>query len=91
MAPKSISCAVKVRSTRPPAAAEVELYENGTAEVRLLDGGDTISPGQACVFYETGGTRVLGGGWIQRQAAGVAQAPLGRFAAAPPASGGRNF
>jgi tRNA-specific 2-thiouridylase len=66
---RSVSCAVKVRSTRPPAAAKVELYEDGTAEVRLLDGGDTISPGQACVFYESGGTRVLGGGWIQRQPA----------------------
>ncbi|MEO0921869.1 MAG: aminomethyltransferase beta-barrel domain-containing protein, partial [Pseudomonadota bacterium] len=22
------------------------------------------SPGQACVFYETTGSRILGGGWI---------------------------
>jgi tRNA-specific 2-thiouridylase len=89
--PRSVSCSVKVRSSRPPAAAEVQISDDRTAEVRLLDGGDTISPGQACVFYETGGTRVLGGGWIQRQPAGAAQAPLGRFTAAPPASGGRNF
>jgi tRNA-uridine 2-sulfurtransferase len=67
----SVSCAVKVRSSRPPAAAEVNLYD-GAAEVRLLDGGDTISPGQACVFYESGGTRVLGGGWIQRRPARAA-------------------
>ncbi|WP_370276722.1 aminomethyltransferase beta-barrel domain-containing protein, partial [Roseovarius indicus] len=25
-----------------------------------------VSPGQACVFYETGGSRILGGGWIWR-------------------------
>ena len=69
---RSVSCRVKVRSTRPPAAAEVDLCQDGTAEVRLLDGGDTISPGQACVFYESAGTRVLGGGWIQRQPAQAA-------------------
>ena len=63
---RSFSCSVKVRSTRPPAPAKVELGERGSAEIRLLDGGDVIAPGQACVFYETGGTRVLGGGWIRR-------------------------
>lgn len=61
---RSFSCSVKVRSTRPPGAAHVELSEQGSAEVRLLDGGDVIAPGQACVFYESSGTRVLGGGWI---------------------------
>ena len=60
----SFSCDVKVRSTRPPAPAEVELGDNGTAKVRLLNGGDAVAPGQACVFYEMGGTRMLGGGWI---------------------------
>jgi tRNA-specific 2-thiouridylase len=25
-----------------------------------------VSPGQACVFYASEGTRVLGGGWIWR-------------------------
>ena len=61
---RSIECLVKVRSTRPPAPAHVELEGHGSARVRLLEGGDVIAPGQACVFYETGGTRVLGGGWI---------------------------
>ena len=64
---RSFSCDVKVRSTRPPAPAEVELAEDGTAEVHLLNGGDTVAPGQACVFYESGGTRMLGGGWISRR------------------------
>jgi tRNA-uridine 2-sulfurtransferase len=63
---RSFSCCVKVRSARPPAPAEVELGESGSAEVRLLDGGDVIAPGQACVFYDTGGSRMLGGGWISR-------------------------
>ena len=26
-----------------------------------------VSPGQACVFYEAGSTRVLGGGWITKR------------------------
>ena len=37
-----------------------------TANVELLTPEEGVSPGQACVFYETGGTRVLGGGWIWR-------------------------
>ena len=37
-----------------------------TAEVELLSPEEGVSPGQACVFYETAGTRVLGGGWIWR-------------------------
>lgn len=61
---KSLSCSVKVRSARPPAPADVELSGDGSATVRLHDGEDAIAPGQACVFYETGGTRMLGGGWI---------------------------
>jgi tRNA-specific 2-thiouridylase len=63
---RSFACDVKVRSARPPSPAEVELSEDGTAEVRLLNGGEAIAPGQACVFYESGGTRMLGGGWIRR-------------------------
>ena len=63
---KSISCSVKVRSTRPPMPAEVELAGDGSAAVYLHDGEDAVAPGQACVFYEAGGTRMLGGGWIRR-------------------------
>lgn len=65
-ATKAFSCSVKVRSTRPPTPAEVELDGDGAATVRLKDAGETIAPGQACVFYESGGTRMLGGGWIAR-------------------------
>ena len=57
---------VKVRSTRAPRPAVIRPRGPTEAEVELLDPEDGVSPGQACVFYETGGTRVLGGGWIWR-------------------------
>ena len=60
----TIACAVKVRSMRPPVTAKVERLPDGTARVELQAAEDAIAPGQACVFYETDGTRVLGGGWI---------------------------
>jgi tRNA-specific 2-thiouridylase len=55
-------CAVKIRSTRPPAPARVTPMENGTARVEIFGGEEAVARGQACVFYD--GTRVLGGGWI---------------------------
>lgn len=58
--------AVKVRSMRPPVPARVEARPGGEAEVWLPGGEDSIAPGQACVFYEADGTRMLGGGWIKR-------------------------
>ncbi|MEX0339375.1 MAG: tRNA 2-thiouridine(34) synthase MnmA [Arenibacterium sp.] len=57
---------VKVRSTRPPREAVLRPLSDTTAEVELFDAEEGISPGQACVFYETGGTRIFGGGWIWR-------------------------
>ncbi|MEM7177333.1 MAG: aminomethyltransferase beta-barrel domain-containing protein, partial [Pseudomonadota bacterium] len=56
---------VKVRSTRPPVPARVH-PGNGKAEVELLTPEEGVAPGQACVFYAPDGSRVLGGGWIQR-------------------------
>lgn len=55
---------VKVRSTRPPRPAILRTKEDGFAEVELLTPEEGVSPGQACVFYEDGSTRILGGGWI---------------------------
>ena len=60
--------AVKVRSTRPPRAAIVRPLSATTAEVELLEPEEGVSPGQACVFYEDGGRRIFGGGWIWRGA-----------------------
>ncbi|MCV6594793.1 MAG: tRNA 2-thiouridine(34) synthase MnmA [Silicimonas sp.] len=59
---------VKIRSTKPPMEAVLRPLSATTGEVKLLSPEEGVSPGQACVFYETGGTRVLGGGWIWRGA-----------------------
>jgi tRNA-uridine 2-sulfurtransferase len=64
LAPAPDVCAVKVRSTCEPAPARVLAGDGGKAKVELLAGEDAVAPGQACVFYEENGTRVLGGGWI---------------------------
>ena len=59
--------AVRIRSTRPPAPAILRPTGPTTAEVVLAEAEEGVSPGQACVFYETGSTRVLGGGWITKR------------------------
>jgi len=57
--------AARIRSTRPPMPATV--FEDGDAGfcVDLDAAEEGVSPGQACVIYD--GSRVLGGGWIERQ------------------------
>ncbi|MDX1821536.1 MAG: tRNA 2-thiouridine(34) synthase MnmA [Paracoccaceae bacterium] len=55
---------VKVRSTRPPREAVIRPLSTTTATVELLTPEEGVSPGQACVFYDPGSSRVLGGGWI---------------------------
>ena len=58
---------VKIRSTHHPVAAR--LFAGEKREWVVLDQGETgISPGQACVFYDSAEpqSRVLGGGWIAR-------------------------
>jgi len=45
---------------------------NNGARVELAAPEDAIAPGQACVFYEMGGSRVLGGGWITAPAIAAA-------------------
>jgi tRNA-specific 2-thiouridylase len=57
---------VKVRSTCPPREAVLRPLSETEAEVELLTPEEGVSPGQACVFYETDSSRVLGGGWIWR-------------------------
>jgi tRNA-specific 2-thiouridylase len=64
---ESFQCAVKVRSTRPPVEATVFPHEDGGALVEIPAREEAVAPGQACVFYERNGTRVLGGGWIAQQ------------------------
>ncbi|MEO1293935.1 MAG: aminomethyltransferase beta-barrel domain-containing protein, partial [Pseudomonadota bacterium] len=55
-----------VRSTRPPRGARIKPVSGTAANVELLVAEEGVAPGQACVFYAPGGTRVLGGGWIKR-------------------------
>ncbi|GJL96416.1 MAG: tRNA-specific 2-thiouridylase MnmA [Hyphobacterium sp.] len=56
---------VKVRSTRPPVPAVMQMT-HGKASLLLDEGEEGVAPGQAAVFYSPadGGDRVLGGGWI---------------------------
>jgi len=63
---ETLACRVKVRSTRGSTPARVSSLAGDAAEVELIQGEDAVAPGQACVFYEEGGTRVLGGGWITK-------------------------
>jgi tRNA-specific 2-thiouridylase len=62
---KGVDVAVRVRSTRPPVPASLAL-ENGAPVVRLHDAEEGVSPGQACVIYESAEPRaqLLGGGFI---------------------------
>jgi tRNA-uridine 2-sulfurtransferase len=55
----------RIRSTQPPQSATLSQMD-GRVRVHLHDGEDGVSPGQACVFYDSAATqaRVLGGGWI---------------------------
>ena len=69
---------VKVRSTRPPRAAFLSATAGGF-EIELVDGEDGVSPGQACVFYDSaqGQARVLGGGFIRAAARATRMIPKG--------------
>ncbi|KQZ01928.1 tRNA-specific 2-thiouridylase [Pseudolabrys sp. Root1462] len=66
---------VKVRSSRPPQAAWLRRGALNY-EIDLVDGEHGVSPGQACVFYDTaeGQARVLGGGFI-KSAVGMVDVP----------------
>ncbi|MCG6122882.1 MAG: tRNA 2-thiouridine(34) synthase MnmA [Microvirga sp.] len=63
-----LEISARVRSTRAPSPAVLRLRE-GVMEVDLLSPEDGVSPGQACVFYESDDprARVLGGGTIARR------------------------
>jgi len=63
--PHEMDARVKVRSLRPPVPARITPMDDG-AMVELLNPEEAVAPGQACVFYDRDGTRVLGGGWIAR-------------------------
>jgi tRNA-uridine 2-sulfurtransferase len=60
--PSGLPIAARVRSTRPPVPAILL----PTGEVEFVEPESGVSPGQACVFYESVDprARVLGGGFI---------------------------
>jgi tRNA-specific 2-thiouridylase len=66
--PEGVHVAVRVRSTRDPKPALVRTAEGGL-EVELLAPEEGVSPGQACVIYDSADlrARVLGGGTIMRR------------------------
>lgn len=57
---------VRVRSSHPGAPAAVEPLPGGRAAVRFDSPVRAVAPGQAAVLHA--GTRILGGGWIDRPA-----------------------
>jgi len=57
---------VRVRSTAAPVEARLFVGEDGAVDVLLGLGEEGIAPGQACVFYDLTGGRVLGGGFIAK-------------------------
>jgi len=65
-----IPITARIRSTRPPRPAILRVTGERRAEVELLAPEEGVSPGQACVFYATEGSRVLGGGWISHRRGG---------------------
>ena len=67
---ENVEIEVKLRSMSEPKRAILSLLPGGHARVELLEPQFGIAPGQACVFYQ--GSRVLGGGWIQRERAAQA-------------------
>jgi tRNA-uridine 2-sulfurtransferase len=61
---ESMRVHAKIRSRHPEAPATIAPVENETIEVMFDFPQTAISPGQACVFYQS--EKVVGGGWIKR-------------------------
>ena len=59
-----LSCTAKIRYRHAGVPAIVIATPDGGAEVRFGAPQPAVTPGQAVAFYA--GTRVLGGGWIER-------------------------
>jgi tRNA-specific 2-thiouridylase len=70
---------VRTRSTRPPVPATLFREPDGQIAVSFPQAESAVSPGQACVFYDSDAVdaRVLGGGTITRGAAPSALAETG--------------
>jgi len=55
---------VKIRYRHRGIAAALKMIAANRAEVRFVERGPAVTPGQACVFYR--GDEVVGGGFIER-------------------------
>ena len=60
-----LACHVQLRSRQERLPARVLPLVDNRARVELARPAEAIAPGQACVMYD--GSRLLGGGWIERE------------------------
>ena len=59
-----LAVSIKIRSMKPPVPAHFHSAD-GETFIELDEPMEGVSPGQACVFYDSGdAARTLGGGWI---------------------------
>jgi len=63
-------CLARIRYRHQPAPATVVALSGNQARVEFTEPQAAITPGQAAVFYD--GSRVLGGGWIDKPLSPVA-------------------
>jgi len=61
---KPLECVAKIRYRSAGSLAIVSATADGGATVKFAEPQSAVTPGQAVTFYD--GTRVLGGGWIER-------------------------
>jgi tRNA-uridine 2-sulfurtransferase len=59
-----VACQAKIRYRHEAAPATATPLGDGQVRVEFAEPQSAVTPGQAVVFYR--GTRVLGGGWIER-------------------------
>ena len=61
---EAFTCSAKIRYRHVGVTATVRATAEGGAEVLFKEPQAAVTPGQAVAFYD--GTRVLGGGWIEK-------------------------
>jgi tRNA-specific 2-thiouridylase len=81
-----IDLQVRHRAREAAAAARLLPGEDGCALVAFAEPQAGVAPGQACVFYD--GTRMLGGGWIERAPLALEPPSIGAPARALAAASG---
>ncbi len=64
ISPSGLDVEIKTRSRHKGVSARIYLFDSDKIRVIIPGGDKSVTPGQACVFYND--TRVLGGGWISK-------------------------